>query len=103
MAGQLQGKRGKEKGAHLLPVSLFFLIVFLIASHLWSTTNIPQIINFQGRLTDNVNNPKTGNLSFTFQFFSVLSGGAPLPAGSPWSETQTITVTNGVFNAQIGS
>ena len=80
---------------------MFFIALFL-GSFAWAAS-VPQIINFQGRLTDNFNNPETTTVNFTFKFFDSLAGGNQLPVGSPWSETQSISVTNGVFNALIGS
>ncbi len=82
-------------------IRLVSLVVFSIG--LSYAADVPQVINFQGRLTDTSNNPTSGNIDFVFKFYSDLSGGTQLPAASPWSESQTLTVTNGVFNASIGS
>src|SRR5688572_13817947 len=80
---------------------LGYLIVLLLSLPLFAA-DVPQIINFQGRLTDTNNNPTSGSIDFQFRLYSAVSGGTQLPAGSPWSESQTLTVTNGVFNAPIG-
>ena len=92
---------------NLSSIQRAFFIPFL-AALLWPAASAfgadpPQVINFQGRLTDPSNNPRTGSFSFTFKCFDSLTGGTQLPAGSAWSETKTIAVTNGVFNVLIGS
>lgn len=35
--------------------------------------------------------------------YDAETGGDQLPAGTPWSEMQSVTVTNGVFNLLLGS
>jgi hypothetical protein len=60
---------------------------------------IPRMINYQGKLTDASGNPITGTKSMTFKLWDVLSGGTtPL-----WTETQSVVVTDGVFNVLLGS
>ena len=54
----------------------------------------PQLLNYQGRLTDASGAPRNG--SFTMGF-AILGG------PSAWSETQGVTVTNGFFSALLGS
>ena len=57
----------------------------------------PQLLNYQGRLTDAVGNPRNGTFSMGF---SILDG----PAGaSLWSEAQSVSVTNGFFSVLLGS
>jgi hypothetical protein len=63
-----------------------------------ATTSVPQLINYQGRLTDAAGNPLTGSYNMTFCLYDVATGGAPL-----WTESQTVSVTYGVFNALLGS
>ncbi len=58
---------------------------------------IPQRINYQGYLTDNAGNPINQSLSMTFRIFDAASGGNQL-----WSETQTVSVENGLFNVILG-
>jgi hypothetical protein len=64
---------------------------------------VPATLNYQGFLT----NPTTGQplttvpgspLTVTFKLFNVASGGTAL-----YTEVQPVSVTNGVFNVQIGS
>ncbi|MDD5210248.1 MAG: hypothetical protein PHV36_12730, partial [Elusimicrobiales bacterium] len=59
----------------------------------------PSIISFQGRLTDNLNNPLAGSYNFDFAIYATPTGGSPL-----WNETQLgVTVANGVLTAELGS
>lgn len=60
---------------------------------------IPATINYQGFLTDaTTGQPQNAAVSVTFKLYDVLTGGTPL-----YTETQTVTPSNGTFNAQIGS
>ncbi len=78
--------------------SLAFSLLFTKAiEQSSSVVNIPQLMNYQGRLTDN-GNPITGSVIITFSIYDVPTGGSPL-----WTETQNVTVTNGIFNVLLGS
>jgi hypothetical protein len=75
---------------------LALLLVF------WScvlNAQVPRTLNYQGYLTNPsgaaINNPA---LSLMFKLYSVASGGTAL-----YSETQSVIVSNGIFNALIGS
>jgi len=60
---------------------------------------IPNLINYQGRLTNPTGAPVTNTLSMVFSIYSTAAGGTAL-----WQETQpNVTVTNGVFNVLLGS
>ncbi|MEI8191520.1 MAG: hypothetical protein WCI75_17535, partial [candidate division NC10 bacterium] len=58
----------------------------------------PGTMNFQGRLTGADNNPLGGPHLFTFNIYNMAAGGTSL-----WTETQTLTVVNGVMSAVLGS
>lgn len=58
----------------------------------------PQLINYQGKLSDADGNPISGTRNLTFAIYSAPTGGTPL-----WSETQSDTINNGVFNTLLGS
>jgi hypothetical protein len=62
--------------------------------------SIPQLINYQGKLTDASGNPvANGPYDFTFQIWNAASSGSKL-----WEETQSgVTVTDGMFNVQLGA
>ena len=60
---------------------------------------VPQVVSFQGRLTDASNTPRNGLFSIVFEIYEQPAGGAPL-----WAETQnSVMVDNGIFSAQLGS
>lgn len=60
---------------------------------------LPLRFPFQGKLIDPLTNlPKNGPFSMQFKLYTAPTGGAAL-----FSETQTVTVTNGVFSVQIGT
>ena len=59
----------------------------------------PLRINFQGKLIDpSTNNPRTGPVTLIFNLYNVPTAGASL-----YTETQSMTVTNGVFSVEIGT
>lgn len=65
-----------------------------------SVAGVPQLVNYQGRLTNATGKPVDTVKAMTFEFYDAEEAGALL--GS-FSETQNIAVTNGVFNLLIGS
>jgi hypothetical protein len=78
--------------------SLFLLAGFLLAASS-AYAEIPQIINYQGRLTDPQNNPvEDGQYVIVFNIWNYEQGGALL-----WSDTAAIIVESGLFTYQLGS
>jgi hypothetical protein len=59
---------------------------------------IPHLINYQGQLTDGSGVPANETVTMVFGIFGSASEGTAL-----YSETQSVTVTSGVFNVLIGS
>lgn len=59
---------------------------------------VPPLINYQGQLLDANGAAANGNVPLVFSIFDVPSGGTAL-----FTETQTVTVSNGIFNVLIGS
>jgi hypothetical protein len=59
---------------------------------------VPDKLNYQGFLTGPGGTAVTGAQTMVFKLYNVVSGGAAL-----YSETQTVQVNNGVFNAVLGS
>jgi hypothetical protein len=56
------------------------------------------LVNYQGRLTDGAGISLGDTIvSMTFSIFDVLSGGTEL-----WSETQSVQVSNGIYNVLLG-
>ncbi|HUS57683.1 MAG TPA: formylglycine-generating enzyme family protein [Planctomycetota bacterium] len=80
---------------------LFAILAFVLTVP--ALADVPTLINYQGRLTDADGKPINGMRQMTFEFYDAATGGNQLPASDPFSETQTVTVTDGVFNVLIGS
>ena len=82
----------------------FFLI---IGSFLYA--DVPNTVNYQGRLTDSSGNPVAdGTYSMTFKIYNIESGDSGIPCGDEganclWEETQSVETKNGLFNAMLGS
>lgn len=76
-------------------ICVLLLAVFSAAPFLYSQA--PQLINYQGQLKQN-DEPASGTFSITFRIYSSATGGTAL-----WTETQTVTVNDGVFNVLLGS
>ncbi len=63
-----------------------------------ATAGVPQMINYQGRLTDAGGNPLTGQYSLQFTMYDSSSSGNIL-----WQETHpAVSVTDGLFNVILG-
>ena len=91
---------------HLVPASLAVWLLFTLPLYHSTTLPLaeasPGLLNFQGRLTDPGNSPRTGSFNMSFK----ICGNSNCSAtGDPlWSETQSnIPVTNGVFSVQVGA
>ena len=65
--------------------------------------DVPNLMNYQGRLTDGGGRPVTGVRQMTFRFYDAPTHGNPLPVAAPFAETQQVAVTDGIFNVLIGS
>lgn len=79
-------------------VGLMGIILFVMAGIPASVLGeVPQQINYQGTLTDDIGNPLDGDFSMTFAIYATAGGITPL-----WTETQTVPVINGVYNLVLG-
>lgn len=77
----------------------FIVIACLLFLGQTALGQIPQTMSYQGVLTDAGGAPvPDGNYSLTFKLYEVASGGSAV-----WSETQTVAVSEGIFNAILGS
>ena len=59
---------------------------------------VPELINYQGKLTDELGVPINRETEMTFSIYTEPTGG-----GSVWSESQVVQVTDGIFNVLLGS
>jgi hypothetical protein len=58
---------------------------------------VPRLLQYQGRLTDAAGTPLNGAQTVVFSIYSAASGGSLL-----WTESQSPTVANGLFNVLLG-
>ena len=88
-----------------LPKFLFSLLLItlaflprLSAQQALSTTTVPRLVNFSGRVSDAPGRALSGSAGVTFAIYSEQSGGAPL-----WVETQSVVIdAKGNYTAQLG-
>lgn len=80
--------------------ALFLGLLALVLLTSTSFGEIPKLLNYQGYLTDASGNPVADdNYSLTFRLYA--SEGADTNAFL-WKETQTVSVSEGTFNAILG-
>jgi len=73
-------------------------VVLGMAFAMFSIAQVPQLINYQGVLTNSAGSPINGTQSIKFSIYSSAAGGSVL-----WTETQSVSVQNGLFNVLLGS
>ncbi len=61
---------------------------------------VPNLINYQGRLTDAVGQPQTGTPTLTFNIYTGQSGGSPVWGPQTFPGTPLV---NGYFNVILGN
>jgi len=89
----------RRRDLKLVAIGLVGLLLLVIVSTVGASPAAPQIMNYQGRLTDSAGNPLNGTYSITFKLYNVSSGGTAF-----WTETHsTVSVTDGLFNVLLGS
>jgi len=77
---------------------LFCLLTVVCGLYTISYAEIPKLLNYQGKLTDQQNKPVTdGTYSVTFMIYDVETAGVPL-----WTETQSVSVSKGIFSVLLG-
>ena len=77
-------------------MSLLVVILFCGASIVQAT--VPGQTSYQGRLTDDVGTPLDGTFTMRFYLYDALTDGTSL-----WDEVQSVAVTDGIYNVQLGS
>jgi hypothetical protein len=81
----------------LFSFSVFFSLLFLFYS--LASAEVPQMINYQGKLTTSAGAPVNDTLPMVFSIYSDTGGTNLL-----WTETQSaVVVEKGVFNVLLGS
>jgi hypothetical protein len=87
----------------LFPRSISRLVALLLVTAVISLHGVqaeaavPNKVSFQGKLSQS-GAPVTGNVDMTFRLYDAASGGTPL-----WSETQTVSVSNGIYSVLLGN
>ena len=76
---------------------LFSALIFMPFLSLPVQAGIPGTINYQGYLTNASGVPVNGAIPITFRIYDVPSGGTAL-----WTETQDVTVNQGVYSVSLG-
>jgi len=73
------------------------LVLMLIA--IFASAEVPEIVNYQGRLTDATGNPLDTTVSITYTIYDDSTGGS-----SVWTETHSsVVILDGLFNVVLGS
>jgi hypothetical protein len=79
-------------------VTLLLVIALAGLSVVPAFAQVPQLIRYQGTLTDSNGSPLTGTYSMTFRFYDAATAGTKV-----WEEIQTgIPITNGAFSVLLG-
>lgn len=78
---------------------VLFVIITLGCFVLPGLARVPYLINYQGRLSDNLGNPVADDeYSITFRVYDSESGGEVL-----WQEDRNIKTTDGVYHILLGA
>jgi hypothetical protein len=82
------------------PIFQIFVIGALVAVlTILASAQVPQMINYQGKLTTSAGAPVNDTLQIVFTIYADEAGTTPL-----WTETQpTVEILKGVFNVLLGS
>jgi len=73
-------------------------LVFVITLASFSAWAVPPYFNYQGKLTDPDGVPLSGDFEMNFIIYTAPTGGT-----ARWSETQTVTVVDGIYNVKLGA
>lgn len=83
------------KNRAFLTVALIMPVVFLLGFSAWA---VPGLINYQGKLTDANGDSLNGVYTMRFYLSRQETGGSFI-----WGEQQVKTITNGIYNVQLGA
>jgi len=90
-----------NKSASIKGLLVIFLVFIFFNS---AAAQVPQIMNYEGTLTDTDGNPvPDGTYEIRFSLYNVLTGGTPLWTETWNSTTTPVIVTNGKFNVLLGT
>ncbi len=82
-----------------LILAVVFVLAFGCANSVLAAVGINQQINFQGKVVNKTTgtNVADGPYNFVFSMYTVSSGGVAI-----WTESKSVTVTNGIFQTNLG-
>jgi hypothetical protein len=89
----------KSKAMRFIWSYILICLAVLVCNSSTVFSAVPQIVNYQGSLSDAGGNPVNATLNITFSLHDVAGG----PGTILWQETQSVTVTNGQFSVQLGA
>ena len=102
--GWFQAPRFKAQGGKPMKPARYFLVVpaiLILVSLFAFGQSVPQLISYQGRLTNAAGIPLDGvNVDLTFAFYGVESGATPLYLTVVQNN---VAVSKGIYNVLIGS
>ena len=79
--------------------SSVLVVLFILVCGMNGMGQIPQTLSYQGVLTDDSGNAVSdGTRNLTFKLYDTATDGTQL-----WTETQSVDVSNGLFNVILGS
>ena len=82
----------------ILNAALVWGIMILTAASMPVLAAVPELINFQGKLTDLSDKAVTSVVPMVFKLYATATGGSPI-----WTETQAVTPDNeGVYSVMLG-
>ena len=89
----------RRRDLKLGTIGLVGLLFLVIVSTVGASPAAPQMMNYQGQLSDSGGNPLNGAYSITFGLYN-----GPSEETAFWTETHTtVSVANGLFNVLLGS
>jgi hypothetical protein len=92
LGGNIGGSKMKSK-------LVFMVLGLLLVLFSYSSAQVPQLMNYQGKLTDASGAPVNDTVQMVFSIYSDEGGVNQL-----WTETQTtVIIEKGVFNVLLGS
>lgn len=84
-------------------MGLMVLMLLLVSASTIVYAGVPSTISFQGYLTDHTGEPVAdGTYTMNFYLFDAQTGGSQL-WNADLGEQQTVTVTSGIYNVQLGA
>jgi hypothetical protein len=90
------GARPAARSGQLSWPVIALAVAVLLASA--ASAAIPQLLSYQGYLTDDTGQPLNGVQAITFSIHDAAEKGTQL-----WGETQNVMVANGLFNVLLGT